>query len=150
MKKLFIISITAILFGLTSCEKYEPTYSSSDFYGSEQTKNVSAPTLDCYLTTTDLCSFNIKLRFNNGGDEHRNMSCTLHWRAYSSKPSTTPKESELNKVESMRIIDHTSRKTTFSKEHAGFNGGTYIYYYATCSNSKATVTTPVKFCIIKR
>lgn len=78
------------------------------------------------------------------------MKCVVHWKAYSSKPSTKPKASALTRNETMRVYSSTKRSTTFDKSHAGYNGGTYIYYYFVCSNSKHSVTTDVTYEIVKR
>lgn len=112
--------------------------------------DIKAPSLDAYLTTTDVEGFSIRIRFNNGGDKTDNMSCTVYWKAYTSKPATEPKASSLTRAESMRVYASTTVKTTFDKSHTGYNGGTYIYYYAKCSNSKYSCTTPVTYTIIKR
>ena len=108
------------------------------------------PSFEKYLTTSDYDGFSIRMRFDNGGDIRDNMSCTVHWKAYSSKPSSTPTMSDLTNNETMRIYGNTRKTTTFDKSHAGHRGGTYIYYCATCSNSRHSVTTPVTFCIVKR
>lgn len=147
-KNLFLIFAFAIL-GLISCEKYDPTNSNSVTHRDESTK-ITSPTFEKYLTTTDYDGFSIRMRFDNGGDTRENMSCIVHWRAYAKKPSSTPTTSDLTNNESMRIYGNTVRSTVFDKSHAGYNGGTYIYYCATCSNSRYSVTTPVTFCIVKR
>jgi len=137
---------------LTACEKDEEDgnsdFSSSSLQGNLE--NIKAPSLDAYLTTTDVEGFSIRIRFNNGGDKTDNMSCTVYWKAYTSKPATEPKASSLTKAESMRVYASTTVKTTFDKSHTGYNRGTYIYYYAKCSNSKYSCTTPVTYTIIKR
>lgn len=43
----------------------------------------------------------------------------------------------------------TKTKTTFDKSHAGFRGGTYLYYYFECSNSRHTTKSEVTFCVVK-
>lgn len=137
---------------LVACEKDEGG-DTSDFSSSASQNdfaNIKAPSLDSYLTTTDSDGFSIRIRFNNGGDKTENMSCTVYWKAYASKPATAPKASSLTKAEPMRVYASTKVKTTFDKSHAGYNGGTYIYYYAKCSNSKYSCTTPVTFTIVKR
>lgn len=146
------ILIFVILVATASCEKEEPkrsgSYSSSS--SGTLTNKVSKPKYEKNLTTTDLDGFSIRLRFNNGGDSYDNMSCTLYWSAYPSKPSKTPQKSNLRKVEDMRIYDHNKKSTVFDKSHAGYSGGTYIYYCAECSNSKGTCTTNVTYTIVKR
>lgn len=135
---------------LTACSKddndedddYKPTTSVST--------NISAPTFAKNLTTTTTSDLSFRCRFDNGGDKTENMSCTVHWRQYSSKQSSTPKASSLSKHESMRQYGSTSKSTTFDKSHTGFTGGTYIYYYFECKNSKKTTKTDVTFTIIKR
>lgn len=78
------------------------------------------------------------------------MRCTVYWHAYKSKPTSTPKADDLDNVESMRISASTTISTTFEKAHAGVTGGTYIYYYMKCYNSKYSCQTPVTYTIIPR
>lgn len=151
MNKCYVAILQGLLFGIvlfstSGCEQEYPNLECENV----TTSNVSLPTFDKYLTTTDTDGFSIRLRFTNGGDDRENMSCVVHWRAYYSKPSTSPEERDLNKSEQMRIYDHTKTKTTFDKSHAGYNGGTYIYYYAECKNSKGTCKTKINYTIVKR
>ena len=125
-----LLSILILTF--QSCEKEDFDYD----YNKIITDNISVPKFDKYLTTTDLDGFSIRLRFTNGGDKRENMSCLIYWRAYPQKPASTPLERDMTNSESMRIYSHNSANTTFDKSHAGYNGGTYIYYYAVCKNSK--------------
>lgn len=138
--------LCAISFVVLSCDKDEPNFEYEDVV----TSNISLPTFDKYLTTTDTDGFSIRIRFKNGGDNRENMSCQVYWKAYSSKPSSTPTERDLTRSEQMRIYDHTKTKTTFDKSHAGYNGSTYIYYYAVCKNSKGTCKTDITYTIVKR
>lgn len=140
------VLLCAISFVVISCDKDEPNLEYEDVV----TSNISLPTFDKYLTTTDTDGFSIRIRFKNGGDNRENMSCQVYWKAYSSKPSSTPTERDLTRSEQMRIYDHTKTKTTFDKSHAGYNGGTYIYYYAVCKNSKGSSKTDITYAIIKR
>ncbi|MGN1217292.1 MAG: hypothetical protein ACI4TD_04875 [Phocaeicola sp.] len=132
----------------TSCEKDEDY--TSDKEVQKPTSNISKPTFEKNITTTTTDQVSLRCRFNNGGDTWNNMNCTVHWRKYSSKPSTTPKASDMSKHESMRQYASTSKSTTFDKTHAGFSGGTYVYYYFECRNSKYTTTTDVTYCLVKR
>lgn len=150
VKRLYVLMILAMgLLATTSCDKEEDT-----FYTGPETpeiSNLSAPSLDKYLTTTDCDGVSFRVRFTNGGDTNENMSCIVHWRKYASKPSDTPKASDMTEHESMRQYGSSSKtKTTFDKSHAGFTGGTYIYYYFECSNSRHTTKTDVTYCIVKR
>ena len=149
MKRKLIYLMAAAVMCITSCEKYEPM-DTNHSHEHEQATRISSPSFEKYLTTTNHDGFSIRMRFDNGGDTRENMSCTVHWRAYGSKPSSTPTISDLTNTESMRIYGNTTGSTTFDKSHAGYRGGTYIYYCATCSNSRYSVTTPVTFCIVKR
>ena len=137
------------MLAIISCETYEPVDMNQSHDTEEETR-VEIPSFEKYLTTTDYDGFSIRMRFDNGGDTRDNMSCTVHWKAFSSKPSSTPTLRDLTNNESMRICGNTRNSTTFDKSHAGYRGGTYIYYCATCSNSRYSVTTPVTFCIVKR
>ena len=147
MNKYFSILFLCILSVIiVSCEKDE----TDSEYKDNTTSKVSIPVFDKYLTTTDLDGFSIRLRFTNGGDDRENMSCQVYWKAFKSKPSSTPTEQDLTEIEQMRIYDHTKTKTTFDKSHAGYNGGTYVYYYAVCKNSKGSCKTNVSYTIVKR
>lgn len=141
------LSLSLSMFLLSACEK---DMEQSVSVTIPSTPNIEPPTLDKYLTTTDTDGFSIRMRFTNGGDVPDNMKCTVYWKSYASKPSTTPSASSLSNVESMRVYASTSRSTTFDKSHAGYNGGTYIYYYAVCRNSKYSCTTPVTYTVVKR
>ena len=142
--KCFLVGV--FMFAFSGCEESDPDF----VYENTVTDKISAPTFDKYLTTTDTDGFSIRLRFTNGGDKRENMSCYVYWRAYARKPDSAPKESDMTKCESMRIYSHNSVKTTFDKSHAGYNGGTYIYYYAVCENSKGECKTKLNYTIVKR
>lgn len=150
LKRLFWVFLVVISF--SSCDEDENKfeYAGGNASQNNSSTSIKAPSLDKILTTTDLDGFSIRLRFANGGDVSDNMKCTVHWAAYSSKPSKTPKKSDLTRSESMRQYASTKTKTTFDKSHAGYNGGTYIYYYAVCSNSKYSTTTDITYTIVRR
>lgn len=143
---LFVFFALAVLV-MTSCEKDELL--ENDVI-EESVSFVSKPAFDKYLVTTTLYDVNLGARFVNGGDSWENMKCKVHWRKYSSKPAKAPKKSDMDKHETMRIYATTKTKTTFMKEHSGFSGGNYIYYYFECENSKYSVETDVNYCIVKR
>lgn len=145
---LFFVLVAGMSFVLTSCDK-DDDYT-SDKEVQTPISNISRPTFEKYLTTTTMSDVSMRCRFNNGGDIWNNMSCTVHWRKYSSKPSTTPKVSDMSRHESMRQYATTSKTTTFDKTHTGFSGGTYVYYYFECKNSKYTTKTDVTYCVVKR
>lgn len=46
--------------------------------------------------------------------------------------------------------DRKKNNDTFDKTHTGFNGGTFVYYYFECRNSKYTTKTNVTYTIVKR
>ncbi|MGM9713180.1 MAG: hypothetical protein ACI3Y5_03555 [Prevotella sp.] len=139
----------SLLATTASCDKDEDIF--SDEPASPATSTLSAPELDKYLTTTDYDGVSFRVRFTNGGDTNENMSCRVHWRKYASGPSNTPKASEMTEHETMRQYGGgTKTKTTFDTSHAGFSGGTYLYYYFECSNSRHTTKTDVTYCIVKR
>lgn len=147
---LFVALIIGTCFLTASCSSDD-----DDDYGynnSTQTPSskVSQPSFEKNLTTTTTSDVSMRCRFSNGSDTWNNMSCTVHWCQYSSKPSTTPTTSDMTKHESMRQYGTTTKSTTFDKTHSGFSGGTYIYYYFECKNSKYTTTTTIKYCIVKR
>lgn len=151
MKYYKSLCLLLILSGSTvmvSCDKDD------DYIKTEDTdipsSQLTRPKFEKYLTTTTTDIVSLRCRFTNGGDKSNNMRCTVHWRKYSSKPSTTPKASNMTNHESMRQYSTTQSTTTFDKTHAGYNGGNYIYYYFECSNSKYTTTTDITYCIVKR
>lgn len=134
---------------LVSCDKDDD----NTFFTEPNTptiSNLSAPKADMYLTSTDYDGVSFRIRFTNGGDVNKNMSCKVHWRRYSSKQTKKPKASDMTNHESMRQYGATSTKTTFDKSHAGISGGSYLYYYFECSNSRYTTTTDVTYCVVKR
>ncbi len=145
-----------------SCDKDEPdSSSSSTSQGTTTSQKISKPTFDKYLTTTDKDGFSLRVRFKTGGDKESNMSATVHWKAYAKQPTSKPSKKELTKVESMRQYGAATYHNTgakkgmtesivFGKSHAGYNGGTYIYYYVECSNSKGSAETSVDYTIVKR
>lgn len=105
--------------------------------------------------------FSIRVRFKTGGDNESNLSATVYWKSYSKKPSSTPAKKELTKVESMRqygsaVYHNTGSKKgmtesiVFDKSHAGYNGGTYIYYYVECKNSVGSASSSISYTIVKR
>lgn len=150
--KLILLALMSLFLSVTvaSCDK-EDHNTFFDEPDMPVSSNVSAPQLDKYLTTTDYDGVSFRVRFTNGGDMTENMSCKVHWRRYASKPSKTPKASDMNKHESMRQYGAgTKTKTTFDKSHAGINGGSYLYYYFECSNSRHTTESEVTYCVVKR
>lgn len=147
--KLTTLLIIVGAFSIISCDK-DDDIEDSVLQSKPSKSNLSAPTYDMNLTTTTTSDVSIRCRFKNGGDELGNMRCSVHWRSYSSKPSTTPKVSDMTNEENMRIYASTKTKTTFDKTHSGFGSGRYIYYYFECSNSEYTTKTSVTYCLVKR
>ena len=148
---LFPILVVGMCCVTTSCDKDEEKYSGSlEQTQTPPTSNISQPTFEKNLTTTTISDVSMRCRFNNGGDTGGNMSCTVHWNKYYSKPTTTPKASDMTNHEQMRQYASTSETTTFDKTHTGFSGGMYIYYYFECKNSKFTTKTDVTYCVVKR
>lgn len=150
IRQLYILLFMAIglLATATSCDKDEDTF--HDEIEAPTTSKLSAPKLDKHLTTTDYDGVSFRVRFTNGGDTNENMSCKVHWRKYASKPTKTPNASDMTEHETMRQYAGTKTKMTFDKSHARFSGGTYLYYYYECSNSRHTTKTNVTYCIVKR
>lgn len=159
LKLCMLLTVAGII---SSCDKEdEETTSSTTNVGVSNKQNITKPTFDSFLTTTDLDGFSIRARFKTGGDSESNMSATVHWSAYSKKPSKTPSKNELEKTESMRqygsaVYHNTGSKKgmtesiVFDKSHGGYNGGTYIYYYVECKNSVGTATSSLTYTIVKR
>ncbi|MDE7334854.1 MAG: hypothetical protein K2N10_00900 [Muribaculaceae bacterium] len=158
--KLVIIATAILGISASSCEKDEPKVSSS--YTSSTTKQtITRPSFDKFLSTSDKASFSIRVRFKTGGDKEQNLSATVHWAAYSTKPSKTPPKSDLTKIESMRQYGAATYHKTgakkgmtesivFDKSHAGYSGGYYIYYYVECSNSKGSASSTVTYMVTPR
>lgn len=149
VKSLLLILIAGTSFLITSCDKDNDDYDPDDIVQTP-TSSVSKPTFDKNLTTTTYSDVSMRCRFTNGGDTWEHMSCTVHWKKYATKPSSSPKASDLTNSETMRQYSTTSTKTTFDKTHTGLSGGTYVYYYFECKNSKYTTKTDVTYCVIKR
>lgn len=161
MKKyLHFILCMALSAFFCSCDPDdEPKSGSSSTTTTTQT--ISRPSFDKFLSTSDKAGFSIQVRFKTGGDKEQNISATVHWRAYSSKPSKTPSKSDLTKVESMRQYGSATYHNTgskkgmtesivFDKSHAGYSGGYYIYYYVECKNSKGSASSSVTYMVTPR
>lgn len=155
------IIITCLSMSIASCEKEDGhDYSKKEDVGSilggltggsTSTSKVTKPTLKKILTTTTTSNVSFRCIFDMGGDKKSNMRCTVYWAEHAKKPSTTPTISSLRKAESMREYASSSTSSiTFDRTHAGFSGGTYIYYAFECSNSKYTTKTGVMYTIVKR
>ncbi len=173
MKKLIRLQIIPLVlfalstgFIMTSCDKEddndsEYTRPSTGGTSTGSTQKITKPSFSKFITTTDYDGFSIKARFKTGGDKESNLSATIHWQKYSSKPSKTPAKSDLKKVESMRQYGSATYHNTgskkgmtesivFEKAHAGINGGSYIYYYVECRNSVGSASSSVSYTVVKR
>lgn len=145
----YIVLALALTTTMVSCSKDEYT-SETDIENPSTSSKLETPKEKRNLTTTTYSEVSFRPTFTNGGDISDNMSCIVHWRKYSSKPTKTPRASDMNNHESMRIYSRQKYQTVFDKSHTGFNGGQYVYYYFECSNSKYTTKTDVTFCVVKR
>ena len=165
MKKAFFLTSVCLTFAtclFCGCSPDDENDNhSSSTTTTTTTQKISAPKFDKYLTTTDLDGFSIRVRFKTGGDKESNLSATVYWKNYSKKPSSTPTKKELTKIESMRqygsaVYHNTGSKKGmtesifFDKSHAGYNGGTYIYYYVECRNSVGIASSSISYTIVKR
>ena len=166
MRKVFFLTSFCLAFATCLFCGCSPDDDNNDNHSSSTTttttmQKITAPKFDKYLTTTDLDGFSIRVRFKTGGDKESNLSATVHWKGYSKKPSTTPSKKELTKVESMRQYGsatyHNSgskkgmtESIVFDKSHAGYSGGTYIYYYVECENSVGSASSSISYTIVKR
>lgn len=155
---LFLVA-SMIFIGCEKDEEPEPYTPKKETVSN--TQKITKPSFDKDLTTVDLDGFSIRVRFKTGGDKMDNLSAKVHWKAYSTKPSSKPSEKELTKVESMRIYGSATYHNTgskkgmtesivFDKSHAGYGGGTYIYYYVECKNSVGSAASTVTYTIVKR
>lgn len=163
MKKVFFLTSICFAFAICLLCGCSPDVE-NDIHSSSTTTTtpkISAPKFDKHLSTTDLDGFSIRVRFKTGGDDESNLSATVYWKSCSKKPSTTPTKKELTKVESMRqygsaVYHNTGSKKgmtesiVFDKSHAGYNGGTYIYYYVECENSVGSASSSISYKIVKR
>ena len=156
-----LLTMLILSIGLVSCGTDEPDDPSEPNDKNTSAQRISKPSFDKFLTTTDRDGFSIRVRFKTGGDTESNLSARVYWKAYSGKPSTKPTKSDLTKVESMRqygaaTYHNTGSKKgmtesiTFDRSHGGYNGGTYIYYYVECTNSKGSAESPLDHTIVKR
>lgn len=134
---------------ILGCEKED--YEFSNNAGTESSSNkLSKPEFEKNITTTTTTDVTFRCRFANGGDTGANMRCKVHWRKYTSKPSSSPKTSDMSNHETMRQISSTRTSTTFDCGHTGMKGGDYIYYYFECSNSKFSSKSNLMYHIVKR
>ena len=79
---------------LVSCNKEE--YSSEiDIEIPSNSSKLEKPKEKRNLTTTTHSEVSFRPTFTNGGDISDNMNCIVHWRKYSSKPTKTPKASDM-------------------------------------------------------
>lgn len=159
--KTIVLALAMAVTGLTSCGSDEPEMPKSNTTTTSSSSKITKPTFDKYLTTTTTSGFSVRVRFKTGGDSESNMSATVHWRAYSSKQASKPSKLSLTNTESMRQYGSATYHNTgskrgmtesivFDKSHAGSTGGTYIYYYVECRNSKGSAETPVSYTVVKR
>lgn len=165
MKNIFkhgsLLLILLLTISISSCDTDEPEHNSSSTTTPAQNAKVTKPSFDKFMSTSDKDGFSIRVRFKTGGDKETKISAIVHWKAYSTKPSSKPSKGELTKTETMRqhgaaTYHNTGSKKgmtesiVFDKSHAGYNGGTYIYYYAECGNSVGSCETSVDYVIVKR
>lgn len=149
ISKLLIVLLTVLSPLFSSCDKEIP-----DPAPSTSTVEVTKPSFYRNLSTSDLASFSIRMIFKSGADEESNIRAVVHWKAYKTKPTTTPSKGELSTVESMSQYGSAiyrpsgSKKVTemitFDKSHAGYSGS-YIYYYVECMNSAGSTSTSVTY-----
>ena len=163
MKTKLFFKIFCLIFAfgwLCSCHHDDEDFSSNTEINTSKVK-VKKPTFDKYLSTTDKDGFSIRVRFKTGGDKESNICATVYWKAYSKKPSTKPTKKDLTKIESMRQYGSATYHNTgskkgmtesivFDKSHAGYSGGTYIYYYVECTNSVGSDKSSISYQIVKR
>ncbi|MCM1316885.1 MAG: hypothetical protein NC241_01740 [Bacteroides sp.] len=158
ISKLLLLPMLVISLTFSSCNTDEPD-SSSTSSTTTTNKKVAKPKFDKFLSTSDMATFSIRVRFKTGGDREANLNATVHWKAYSKKPSSTPKKSELSIVESMRQYGAATYHNTgskkgmtesivFDKSHAGCRSS-YIYYYVECSNSVGSSETSITYMVTK-
>lgn len=164
MRKVFFLTSISLVFAtclFCGCSPEDENEYHSSSASSTTAQKISAPKFDKFLTTTDLDGFSIKARFKTGGDKESNLSATVYWKSYSKKPSSTPTKKDLTKVERMQQYGSATYHNTgsqkgmtesivFDKSHAGYSGGTYIYYYVECKNSVGSASSSISYTIVKR
>lgn len=146
INRFLVISLIPFILG---CEK-DDYYANNGEETIQSPNNLSKPEFAKDLTTTTTTDVTFRCRFANGGDTGANMKCKVYWRKYTSKPSSSPKTSDMSNCETMRQISSTRTSTTFDRGHTGMNGGDYIYYYFECSNSKYYSRSDLMYGIVKR
>lgn len=160
LKKLTLCVLVIASCCISSCNPDDDPISSRIENTSTTTK-VTNPYFDKFLSTTDTDGFSIRVRFKTGGDKESNIKAKVYWKNYSSKPLSKPSKTDLTNVESMRQYGSATYHNTgpkkgmtesivFDKSHAGYKGGTYIYYYVECKNSVGSATSSVDYIIVKR
>lgn len=163
LKKILRLFCVFAVCALCSCGGDEPETAkdSSSANQSTSSQKVTKPSFDMFLTTTDKDGFSLRVRFKTGGDKESNLRAKVNWKAYSKKPSAKPSRSELSKSETMRQYGSATYHNTgskkgmtesivFDKSHAGYSGGTYIYYYVVCTNSKGSAESSIDYTIVRR
>lgn len=159
--KILLLALCLLLpASFMSCDSDEPDNPSHSTNNTTTTQRISKPTFDKFLSTTDFDGFSLRVRFKTGGDAVHNIDAVVYWQAYTRKPATKPKKSDLSRSESMRMYDVTYHNTgskkgmtnsiVFDRSHAGYHSGTYIYYYVECENSEGSAESPIDYVIVKR
>ncbi len=159
LKKLTLCVLVIASCCISSCNPDDEPISSN--IGNTNTPKVVAPSFDKFLSTTDTDGFSIRVRFKTGGDKESNIKAKVYWKNYSTKPLSKPSKNDLTNIESMRQYGSATYHNTgsmkgmtesivFDKSHAGYGGGTYIYYYVECKNSVGSATSSISYTIVKR
>lgn len=137
---------------LSSCEPdNEPEIVSSGSTSGSQSGTTSRevkPEIANVSSTTTTSDFTVSFRVKSVKEPR----VSLNYSRESGKTSSP----SLNKSSHPKCVDIVEMKSSgyswyyYETSHSGFNGGNYIYYQISASNSAGSVNSNVKYCIIKR
>ena len=105
--------------------------------------NVSRPSISVLTATSTTTEFTVVFEVRS---EEEPSSVTLHYGRNSSSTSSPT----INKSSSCRLQRKANNTYYYSKTHAGFTGGNYIYFYGEVTNSAGTSKSQTSHVIIKR
>ena len=100
---MFVVS-SGIIFTACGEDDNDNSYTRpSSGNATSNTQKVTKPTFAKFITTADYDGFSVKARFKTGGDKESNLSATIYWQKYSSKPTKTPTKSDLKRVDAVSL-----------------------------------------------
>ena len=133
---------------ITSCEPDdEPKSTNNNNTTSSSTTEVK-PEIAKVSSTSTKSDFTVTFRVKSV----KTPTVTMKYGGESSKTSN-PSLKKSSTPQCVDIVDMKSKKYSwyyYKTTHTGFNGGTYVYYQITASNSKGSDKSSIGYCIIKR